>query len=340
MENQREKPGQRGGYGVETQAILRNDGGFIMTLRRSDMLNRKKIPLLGLMVCLSLMLGACSTLDGLQADLAQLFKASPPNATQKEIVYVEPMADGSLPPGVGPNAVIAPTSQMDLSYNRIASGMTDSSVELYSLDQPNQTLRAGRGQMMDARQPAAAGDYAMRGVASSTDSSVTIFPFTNDMYTPGVKAGIPGFRSMPRGGGGLEYGSQAAAPYDAAAQIADLPMYVGSPNKIYFDHGSAALSAVARQVLADVARRAPGNRVIVEAHASQRAAVADPVERAKVNMRMSMKRAMAVTKALIAQGVPEHMIKTTALGDTKPAAEEIDRKAEALNRRVEILTRP
>jgi outer membrane protein OmpA-like peptidoglycan-associated protein len=307
---------------------------FIMTLRSTHMLHRKTI----LIIALTLGLNACSTVDGVFADIDQMFKKGSTSGQASDITYIDPLPDGSLPAD-GKQYAIAPTSQMDLSYNRVASDMSNSSVELFSLDAPGQSV-APLAYSTASRRSAGTGNYGVDGVPSSTDNSVTIFPFTNDMYTPGIKAGIPAFRSAPRGGGGYQYaGGLTPMPAHPATQIEDLPMYIGSPNTIYFNHGSAALSAVARDVLASVAKM-EGNRVIVEAHASQRAQVTDPALRAEVNLKMSMKRAMAVTKALIAQGVPEHMIKTTALGDTKPAVAEVDREAEALNRRVEILSRP
>lgn len=296
------------------------------------MLNRQTF----LMIGLTLMLGACSTVDGFFADVDQMFKKSA-DKTVTEVNYVEPLPDGTLPSG----GVVAPTSQMDLSYDRVAADISNSSVELFSLDQqPGQPV-SPPAYATAARQTAGTGTYGMEGVPSSTDESVTIFPFSSDMYTPGVKAGLPAFRRAPQGYNYADgTGSGPSMMAYPATQIEDIPLYVGSPDTVYFNHGSAALSAVAREVIARVASGSAGNRVIVEAHASKRAAVTDPVQRAEVNHRMSMRRAMAVTKALIAQGVPEHMIKTTALGDTKPAVPEVDREAEALNRRVEILSRP
>lgn len=298
------------------------------------MLNRKII----LMIGVTLMLVGCTTVDGFFADVDKMFKKD--GGAQNEVVYLDPLPDGTLPAGA--KGVIAPSAQMDLSYDRVAADVSSSSVELFSLDAapgaPVQALAYDTG----SRQTAGTGSYGMDGVPSSTDESVTIFPFTSDMYTPGIKAGMPGYRSIPRG---YDYtdgtGAGPSMMAHPAVQIEDIPLYIGSPDVVYFNHGSAALSAVAREVIARVAASGgQGNRVIVEAHASKRAAVTDPVQRAEVNHRMSMKRAMAVTRALIAQGVPETMIKTTALGDTKPAVPEVDRDAEALNRRVEILSRP
>lgn len=297
------------------------------------MLNKNTI----LMIGLTLMLGACST-----ADVDQMFKKGE-GAQQEEITHVDLLPEGTLPAEA--DGVITPTSQLDLSYDHVAANVSNSSVELFSVDDPGQPVRALNYRAVaynaGTRQTAGTGTYGMEGVPSSTDESVTIFPFTSDMFTPGVKPGMPGFRGAPQGYNYADgTGSGPSVMANPAMQIEDIPLYVGSPDTIYFNHGSAALSAVAREVIARVTSGGQGNRVIVEAHASKRAVVTDPVRRSEVNHRMSMQRAMEVTKALIAQGVPEHMIKTTALGDTKPAVPEVNREAEAMNRRVEILSRP
>lgn len=301
------------------------------------MQHKKIILMIAATLVLTLALGGCSTVDGFMADVDQAFSKAD-TAPKGEVVYLDPLPDGTLPAGV--NGVLAPTSQMDLSYDRVAADVSNSSVELFSLDAPGGQPVTPRAYNAGSRQSAGRGSFGIEGVPSSSDESVTVFPFTSDMYTPGIKPGLPGYRNIPRGYNYADgSGSGPSMMAHPATQIEDVPLYLGSPNIIYFNHGSAALNGVAREVIASVAKM-QGNRVIVEAHASKRAAVSDPVLRAEVNFRMSMKRAMVVTKALIAQGVPEHMIKTTALGDTKPAVPEVDSKSEALNRRVEILSRP
>lgn len=215
-----------------------------------------------------------------------------------------------------------------MSYDRVASVVGGGGVVLYSLDNPGMPSQPG------ASVPVVPVSGISAGVPSSTDPSVTVFPFSEDMYTPGVRPNNYYGVRPPVNAEPLRVGDEAGMDM--------VPMYVGQPNRIYFDHGSAALTGAARQVIASVARQYNTTRapITVEAHASQRAAVRDPIRRAEVNYRMSMKRAMAVTKQLIAQGVPANMIKTTALGDTRPIAMEVDPESEALNRRVEILTRP
>jgi outer membrane protein OmpA-like peptidoglycan-associated protein len=274
-----------------------------------------------LTLCLSVSLVGCSTMEGVQADFDSLFRTtSPAKATEKYMIQTM-----TVEQALGEYAAHGPSP---ISYDRAASVVSDGSVELYSFDSPGVPVRAASAGVTTP------GQGTMAGVPSSTDPSVTVFPFSEDMYTPGVRPNnFYGVRP-PVNAEPLRLGDGSTAEL--------LPMYVGQPNRIYFDHGSAALTGAARQVIASVASQYGSMQapITVEAHASQRAAVRDVARRTEVNYRMSMKRAMAVTKQLIAQGVPANMIKTTALGDTRPIAMEVDAESEALNRRVEILTRP
>lgn len=259
---------------------------------------------------LALMLGGCSTVDGMLSDIDRMFSRPEPVQQARPMTVEDVMGDLMAP--------AMPEPAM-MSYDHAASAVSNSSVQLYSLDMPGRAVAP-------ARVSAGTGTFGMTGVPSSADPSVTVFPFSEDMYTPGVRPS-------------MYYGVRPPEVM-AAGDIERIPAYIGQPNRIYFDHGSAALGATARQVIASVAQHYQGGLIAVEAHASQRAQVSDPVHRAEVNYRMSMRRAMAVTKQLIAQGVPAERIKTTALGDTRPVAEEVDARTEGLNRRVEILTGP
>lgn len=226
--------------------------------------------------------------------------------------------------------VIQERAAPDLSYNTLASQYSNESVQMFSLDgasEPVRTANAG-GSRSGGRS-----DFGLQGVPSNTDPSVTVFPFSDDMYTPGVRPDYHGYRS------GEDMTPMPAGVVDSApipSNLDSLAIYTDNPNIIYFQHGSSALSATARQVIASVAQH--DGLITVEGHASQRAQVSDPKERGILNLKMSMKRAMSVTKALIEQGVPPTSIKTTAYGEARPAVPEVDRDAEAKNRRVEIFT--
>lgn len=280
------------------------------------MANRKTILTLMMAVAMGVTLGGC-------ADLNNAFKRTFHSEKDTgKVVYVSPATDGTT---VSFDDPTLPTGKQDLSYNRLAGQYSSDSVELFSLDEPGMPVRNA-----SSATPVVMGSsaYGTSGVPSSTDPSVTVFPFSDSVLAPGTD---PSYRPhggqrrpMPAAGGGY-------------AAMDSLPMYTGNPNTVYFEHGSSALSATARKAIASAARNY-GGQVVVEGHASQRAQSTDPVQRGIINLQMSMKRAMAVTKQLIRDGVPPESIKTTAYGSAKPAVMETDRATEAKNRRVEILT--
>lgn len=289
------------------------------------MLNRKTI----LMMLVALSLNACATADKFGSDVRGIF-AGDSDRTGK-VVYAD---ENSTSDEASGSVVVTSAAVDDLgTYNKLASKYAgDSSVELFSLDNPGQPLNN------TTTNPDGVTTYSLEGgnagKISSTDPSVTVFPFSDDMYTTGV-------RHNPRAGTprGPADNLTPELPMGAGAYRGadDVAMFTGNPNTVYFEHGSSALNATARQVIASAARNYGGS-VHVAAHASQRAQTNDPVERGILNIQMSMKRAMAVTKQLIRDGVPPEAIKTTAYGDAQPAVPETDRQAEAKNRRVQILT--
>jgi outer membrane protein OmpA-like peptidoglycan-associated protein len=277
--------------------------------------NRKTILTLMMAVAMGMTLGGC-------ADLNNAFKRTFHSEKDSgKVVYVSPATDGTT---VSFDDPTLPTGKQDLSYNRLAGQYSNDSVELFSLDEPGRPMRN-----MSFATPGIVGSsaYGTGGVPSSTDPSVTVFPFGDSVLAPGTN---PAYRPY----GGARRPMPAAGGY---AAMDSLPMYTGNPNTVYFEHGSSALSATARKAIASAARNY-GGQVVVEGHASQRAQSTDPVQRGIINLQMSMKRAMAVTKQLIRDGVPPESIKTTAYGSAKPAVMETDRATEAKNRRVEILT--
>ena len=278
------------------------------------MANRKTILTLMMAVAMGVTLGGC-------ADLNNAFKRTfHPEKDTGKVVYVSPATDGTTVSFDDPNL---PTGKQDLSYNRLAGQYSSDNVELFSLDKPGIPVR----NMPSSGSVMGSSAYGTSGVPSSTDPSVTVFPFSDSVLAPGTD---PSYRPH----GGQRRPMPAAGNY---AAMDSLPMYTGNPNTVYFEHGSSALSATARKAIASAARNY-GGHIVVEGHASQRAQTNDPVQRGIINLQMSMKRAMAVTKQLIRDGVPPESIKTTAYGSAKPAVMETDRATEAKNRRVEILT--
>jgi len=111
----------------------------------------------------------------------------------------------------------------------------------------------------------------------------------------------------------------------------------GAPLRIYFAHDEDRLAGEGTQIVRQIAG-SDATRVTVEGHASQRAHAEDPVERRIINLKKSMDRAFAVSRALMRAGVPAAAIETRAFGDTRPAMISPGMDSESASRRVEIYT--
>lgn len=109
---------------------------------------------------------------------------------------------------------------------------------------------------------------------------------------------------------------------------------------VYFAHDSAALNPQGFQKIAGVAQRfntvANTAPLKVEGHASIRANYNSAAQKRIVNLKVSMDRAFAVSRALIEQGVPAEAIQVMAWGDTRPPVDLNGKSAESAARRVEI----
>jgi flagellar motor protein MotB len=107
---------------------------------------------------------------------------------------------------------------------------------------------------------------------------------------------------------------------------------------IYFGDGSAKLSKQDRSILQAVtgAFQQMGGRVRVIGHSSMGAWTLNSLRREAVNFKMSMKRANAVAKELIRQGIPPENMEVVAEGDRYPVYAETSQAGAAHNRRTEI----
>lgn len=146
----------------------------------------------------------------------------------------------------------------------------------------------------------------------SGDPSVQVFPL--DDFSPGVAVS-----------GGAGRGQEGFDTSGAAI--------------IYFGHDSETLSAEALETLRRISRAfdpALGQGIDVEGHASITANYADEAQRKIVNLKVSMDRAMAVSRALIRQGVPAEAIRVTAWGETRPPRRFNGKTPEEAARRVEV----
>ena len=111
---------------------------------------------------------------------------------------------------------------------------------------------------------------------------------------------------------------------------------IGVNNRVSFDSGSIALKSSAHNVLRNVASalrsQFAGRRFLIEGHTDS-----DPIRKTKKlyknNRELSAKRAEAVARYLVQQGVPESAIVIVGYGQYDP----INRSNKAANRRVEIV---
>lgn len=130
-------------------------------------------------------------------------------------------------------------------------------------------------------------------------------------------------------GPGATYGQTGYYGYGQAGQPVAL---------IFFQHGSAALSADDRNVIRDVAelQKARGGVIQIVGHASMRTGNVDPAAHDEVNYEMSLARANAVAEALMREGVGAANVQVAAAGSNEPEYYEFTPTGEAGNRRAEI----
>lgn len=166
------------------------------------------------------------------------------------------------------------------------------------------------------------------GVPSEEDPNVTVFPLQRSAPAPASSLELVPPSQFQRG---------LQSPFDESSL--DQPKNHNGDHLIYFSHGSSHLGKNGQQIVQKVSadyNAGQSSLINVTGHASKRAETSDEKQRQIVNMKMSMKRAMKVTQALIKNGVPAEVIKTSALGDTKPAVALNSLSQEAANRRVVI----
>lgn len=124
-------------------------------------------------------------------------------------------------------------------------------------------------------------------------------------------------------------------PFDQSQLGAD-----GTP-RIFFAHGAVGVNSAGKQVtshVADQCRLSGCALVKVEGHASTRAVAKDEIQRRMINLKVSMDRAMNVSRQLMRDGVPAGNIQVTAHGDRVPPVFVPGGDVEAAARRVEIFT--
>ena len=102
---------------------------------------------------------------------------------------------------------------------------------------------------------------------------------------------------------------------------------------IYVDFDSSDIRAEFTGIVAANARRLAGNaalRVRLEGHTDERGS-------REYNIALGERRAQAVRRSLMLQGVADAQLTTVSFGEERPAADGSDEASWALNRRVEIV---
>ena len=107
---------------------------------------------------------------------------------------------------------------------------------------------------------------------------------------------------------------------------------------IYFNDGSARLSANDRRLVDQVAEaaRRTGGTIRIVGHSSMSASAGDAERAAMVNYKVSLDRANAVAVELLRSGVPDSRLQVIAEGSRNPIYAESSRTGSAGNRRAEI----
>ncbi len=142
----------------------------------------------------------------------------------------------------------------------------------------------------------------------------------------GAAAGNQGAATAGAGSGGAQTGEQLTAEQAALRELERLGMI------IYFDYDRAEIKPEYVSVVAAHARFLNGNasrKVRLEGHADERGS-------REYNIGLGERRAQAVRRALLLQGVGEVQITTVSYGEERPAAAGNDETAYGRNRRVQI----
>src|SRR3954470_8145301 len=106
-----------------------------------------------------------------------------------------------------------------------------------------------------------------------------------------------------------------------------------SKRVVYFDFDKSDIRADSQTVVAALAAylaKNPAQKVRLEGHADERGS-------REYNIGLGERRAQAVRRALLLQGVAEVQLSTVSYGEERPAVAGSDEQAYAANRRVEIV---
>ena len=108
--------------------------------------------------------------------------------------------------------------------------------------------------------------------------------------------------------------------------------------QVHFANGSAEINAKDKAMLKQIATRAVDEnaKVVVYGHASHKTRTNDILQRVMINLRISNERSRNVAKTLVEYGVPVNYISDVPFADSRPVEKEVNKSAEAANRRAEV----
>ncbi|WP_428485307.1 OmpA family protein [Rhodopila sp.] len=132
---------------------------------------------------------------------------------------------------------------------------------------------------------------------------------------------------------GPQASSSTPAPSSTpAAYSAPAATSAADSLSVYFNSGSATLSAEAQSVLDKAAKTYRDGKPIIMVVSGGSDSTGLPA----ANLHLSQVRADNVVQGLVARGIPVEHFQILAKGETEPPVPAPDGKAEARNRRVEI----
>ncbi|MBK6599027.1 MAG: peptidoglycan-associated lipoprotein Pal [Proteobacteria bacterium] len=141
-------------------------------------------------------------------------------------------------------------------------------------------------------------------------------------------------QSMGAAAGGVDSDGVSSAGTVGGGEDADGPTgELLSRRIIYFDYDSADIRADSQEIVTAHARylaNNAGTRVRLEGHADERGS-------REYNIGLGERRAQAVRRVLLLQGVAETQLSTVSYGEERPAVAGSDDDAYAQNRRVEVI---
>lgn len=172
----------------------------------------------------------------------------------------------------------------------------------------------------------------------SGDGTVMVYPLDGAPVAEAGYEAAPAFGSddLPVsivGSDGIRLGHDGGGAFDAPVESFS---FAGQPDasadtSVLFAYGSAGLGSAERARMVSAAK-AFGGPIRVVGHASRRVdGVEDPVLRRIINLKMSLKRAEAVSAALYRAGIDPAQVETVGLGDARArsgGSEEADRRVD------------